>query len=398
MARVPLLDLAAQYRSVASDIEAAIKRVLASQRFILGPEVEQLEAEMAHYCGTRFAVGVSSGSDALLISLMALGIGPGDAVLTTPYSFFATAGAIVRVGAVPLFADVGEDYNLDPQSAERALLSSPLKTRAVIPVHLFGQPARMEEILALAKTHGLAVIEDAAQAIGAECEVAGDVRRAGSMGTVGCFSFFPSKNLGCCGDGGLVTTSDEALAERLRTLRGHGARPKYYHRFVGGNFRLDALQAAILRAKLPYLDGWSENRRHHAKLYRRLLTERGLVQSGLVRLCPVAPSTRRHVYNQFAVRVAARDTVRQMLDSQGVGSEVYYPLPLHLQECFSHLGYQEGDLPEAEQASSESLALPIYPELEEEQITYVVDCLEQVLTQAATRPAPAAMDVRPWGA
>jgi dTDP-4-amino-4,6-dideoxygalactose transaminase len=284
--RVPLLDLAAQHRSVAAGLKAAVNRVLASQRFILGPEVEALEAELARYCGTRFALGVSSGSDALVICLMALGIGPGDAVLTSSYSFFATAGAIARVGALPVFADIGEDFNLDPESAALALHRAPARVRAIIPVHLFGRIARMEEILDLAARHGLAVIEDAAQAIGAEYECAGRALRAGSMGTAGCFSFFPSQNLGCLGDGGLVTTSDEPLAERLRLLRSHGARPKYFHPLVGGNFRLDAIQAAVLRAKLPHLDAWTERRREHAATYRRLLAKCGLTRRGLVRLPP----------------------------------------------------------------------------------------------------------------
>jgi len=380
--RVPLLDLAAQYESVAWDVEAAIQRVLASQRFILGPEVEALEDRLAAYCGTRFAVGVSSGSDALLASLMALGIGPGDAVLTTPFTFFATAGAIARVGATPVFADIGADLNLSPEAAERALKESPLKVRAIIPVHLYGRPCRMAELLDLAASHGLEVIEDAAQAIGADYEYRGRIWRTGSLGRLGCFSFFPSKNLGCLGDGGLVTTDDRGLAERVRLLRGHGAKPKYFHAHIGGNFRLDALQAAVVSAKLPHLESWTAARRAHAATYRRVLEERGLVRRGLVRLLPKpeeSEGVRGHVYNQFVVRVPARDAVRQHLQAAGVGSEVYYPLPLHLQECFRYLGYHEGDLPRAEQAARDSLALPVYPELAEAQINYVVDCLEEAL-------------------
>jgi dTDP-4-amino-4,6-dideoxygalactose transaminase len=383
--KVPLLDLKAQYQSVAADVEAALRRVMDSQRFILGPEVEALEEELADYCGTRFAVGVSSGSDALIVSLMALGIGPGDAVLTSPYTFFATAGAIARVGAIPVFADIGEDFNLDPEAAERALAGSPLRVRAMIPGHLFGRCARMEELLELAKHYNLEVIEDAAQAIGAEYLSAGEVLRAGAMGRLGCFSFFPSKNLGCCGDGGLVTTSDPLLADRLRLLRGHGAKPKYYHSIIGGNFRLDALQAAVVRAKLPHLDGWTERRRQHAATYKRLLAESGLLRRGLLRLPPEVDEggkrggVRGHVYNQFVVRVPGRDVMRERLAEAGVSTEVYYPLPLHLQECFDYLGYREGDLPRAERAAKESLALPIYPELSEEQITYVVESLEAAL-------------------
>ncbi len=382
---VPFLDLTAQHREVAPEVEAAIGRVLSSGRYILGPEVEQLEMELARYCGARFAVGVSSGSDALLVSLTALGLGPGDAVLTTPYTFFATAGAIVRVGATPVFADIGEDFNLDPESAAHALRHSSCRVRAAIPVHLFGRPARMAELLQLAANYGLEIVEDAAQALGAEIAgPAGEPLPVGSLGRLGCFSFFPSKNLGALGDGGLVTTSDESLAERVRLLRSHGARPKYHHALVGGNFRLDALQAAVLRAKLPHLERWTERRIENAATYRRLLGERGLLASGLLSLPPEPPEgARSHVYNQFVVRVAAREAVRERLAGLGVATEVYYPLPLHLQECFRHLGYREGDLPRAEAAARESLALPIYPELSEEQIEYVVECLAEALTQYA---------------
>ena len=369
--KVPLLDLRAQYASIRGDLEAAMASVVASQRFILGPEVEACEEAIADYTGGRHGIGVSSGTDALLVALMAEGIGPGDEVITTPYSFFATAGAIALVGATPVFADVGPaTLNIDPDGiAERV---TP-KTRAIIPVHLFGQMAEMEPIMGIARSHGLVVIEDAAQAIGAEH----DGRRAGSSGHYGCFSFFPSKNLGCFGDGGMVVTNDRVRADRVRALRVHGGTARYRHSVVGGNFRLDALQAAVIRTKLPHLDGWSEARRANAARYGRRLDELARERPSLLRL--PATVTDRHVFNQYVVRVADRDLVRRSLTDSGIGTAIYYPLPLHLQECFAGLGYARGDLPESERAAERALALPVYPELADNQIDHVADTLKAAL-------------------
>jgi dTDP-4-amino-4,6-dideoxygalactose transaminase len=372
--RVPLLDLRAQYRKIKPEIQQAIEDVCESQRFIMGPKVEALESEIAAYCGTDYAVGVSSGTDALIVALMAAGLEPGDRVLTTPYSFFATAGSIVRLGGVPVFLDIDPaTYNLSAAKLDDALrrLQSDAATRvkAIMPVHLYGQCAEMTELQRLAAEHELFVIEDAAQAIGAEH----NGRRAGALGDCGCFSFFPSKNLGAFGDGGIVTTSDEALAQEMRCLRVHGARPKYYHRQVGGNFRLDALQAAVVSVKLRYLDEWTAGRQHNAVRYAELFDAAGL--GDRVQL-PVARQ-RRHIYNQFVIRVAdtERHDLRHYLDEAGIGTEIYYPVPLHLQECFAYLGYRAGDLPEAEAAARQTLALPIYAELNEEQLAYVVDTI-----------------------
>jgi dTDP-4-amino-4,6-dideoxygalactose transaminase len=364
-----LLDLQAQYATIRAEINAAVSRVAASQHFILGPEVTQCETAIAHYCGCARAVGVSSGTDALLVCLMAEGIGPGDEVLTTPYSFFATAGAVARLGARPVFADIRPDtYNLDVTALER--LVTP-RTRAIIPVHLFGQMCEMGPLMDLATRRGLVVIEDAAQAIGAESRGA----RAGTVGHYGCFSFFPSKNLGAFGDGGMVTTNDEARAERVSVLRGHGARPKYHHALVGGNFRLDALQAAVVAAKMPHLDAWTAARQRNAARYRELFGRTGLVERGLVS-CP-AEVTDRHVFNQFVVRLDNRDGVQSALRHAEVGTEVYYPVPLHLQQCFGPLGYKAGDFPQAEAAASSTLALPIYPELTSEQQEWVVSVIQR---------------------
>ncbi len=363
-APVPLLDLKAQYATIRSEIQAAMDRVVESQHFILGPEVEALEREVAAYTQCAHGVGVSSGTDALLVALMAIDVRPGDEVITTAYSFFATAGAVARLGARPVFVDIEpQTYNIDPAQIAAAITP---RTRAIIPVHLYGQMADMEQIMAVAVRHGLVVIEDAAQAIGAEQRG----RRAGSVGHMGCFSFFPSKNLGGFGDGGMVTTNDPNLADRLALLRGHGARPKYHHQFIGGNFRLDALQAAVLRVKLRHLDGWIVGRQRNAALYRRLLAAAG---------DPVAaPAERpdgRHIYNQFVVRTSQRDPLMARLRAHAIGHEVYYPVPLHLQECFADLGYRTGDLPESESAARETLALPIYPELRADQIERVVAAL-----------------------
>lgn len=375
---VPLLDLKAQHDPIRKDLLAAMERVLDQNNFILGREVNELEERVAVYSNTRYAVGVSSGTDALLASLMALNIQPGDEVITTPLSFFATVGAIMRVGAKPVFVDIDPvTYNLDPPHIASAITS---RTRAIIPVHLYGQCADMTPILQVASRHGLTVVEDAAQAIGAEY---GDGRRAGSMGTVGCFSFFPSKNLGGLGDGGMVVTNDEKLAERLRVLRVQGGKPKYYHRIIGGNFRLDTLQAAVLNVKLPYLDRWTTLRQKHAELYERLLGELKVESEFGVRLPQAIYKhigvRHYHIYNQFVIAVPKRDALRDYLKTKGIGTEIYYPVPLHLQECLQALGHREGDYPVAERACRELLALPIYPELNEDQQHYVAQTVREGL-------------------
>ena len=365
---VPLLDLKAQYATIKEEVLDAVHAVLDNQYFILGPTVAECEERIAEYCRCAYAVGVSSGSDALLISLMAEGIGPGDEVITTPYTFFATVGCIARTGATPVFVDIHPDtYNIDQNKIEAALTDM---AKAIIPVHLYGQCADMDPIMEIAHRHGLTVIEDAAQAIGAEYKG----RRAGSIGHFGCFSFFPSKNLGAGGDGGMVVTQDEARAEKLRVLRTHGSKPKYYHSMIGGNFRLDALQAAIVNAKLPHLDGWTAGRQANADRYRRLFEESGLAESDRVQL-PYAAADGRHIYNQFVIRVQRRDELRAYLKDHNIGTEIYYPVPLHLQECFAHLGHRPGDFPESEAAAKQTLALPIYPELTDEQAGHVIDCI-----------------------
>lgn len=358
--------------------------VMKSQHFILGPEVEGLEREIARYCQCRHAIGVSSGSDALLISLMCIGIRPGDEVITTPYTFFATAGAIARLGATPVFVDIDPlTYNIAADRIEAALTA---KTRVIIPVHLYGQMAEMDPIMEIAGRHKLYVVEDAAQAIGAEYHGC----RAGSIGHAGCLSFFPSKNLGAFGDAGMVITNDSDLADRLRLLRNHGYRPKYYNKVVGGNFRLDALQAAVLRVKLRYLDGWTAARHRNAATYCRLFCEAGLAEhpNGVSEesiprsvALPVEREGRRHVYNQFVIRVHGdrRRALMDHLKKRDVGCEIYYPCPLHLQECFGDLGYCEGDFPEAEQAAAQTVALPIYAELTEAQQETVVSAIVETL-------------------
>ena len=353
-APIPLLDLAAQNAPLLPEIRAAMDRVVASHAFILGPEVEALERELAADLGVRHALGVSSGTDALLLALMALEVGPGDEVVTTPYSFFATAGCVARVGATPVFADVDpRTLNLDVGKARAAITP---RTKAILPVHLFGQPCDPAGIAALARESGLPVVEDAAQAIGART-AEGPV---GGLGAVGCFSFFPSKNLGAFGDAGLVTTNDDALAEKMRRLRSHGGHPKYFHAMIGGNFRLDALQAAVLRVKRPHLPGWTEARRRNAARYDALFAEAALPAALLRTPERIEPG---HIYNQYVIRTSHRDALKAHLTAQGIGSEIYYPLPLHRQACFAYLGHAEGAFPEAERAARESLALPIFPEL-----------------------------------
>ena len=367
---VPLLDLQAQYRPLREELLAAIARVCDSQRFIMGPEVEALEQELAKSLGVAEAVTVSSGTDALLATMMALGIGPGDEVVTSTYSFFATAGCVTRLGATPRLVDIDPvTYNIDPAALRRALTP---RTKAILPVHLYGLCADMDPILSVAAAAGIAVIEDACQAIGATC----NGRQAGTIGRAGCFSFFPSKNLGAFGDAGLVTTNDAALAHEIRLLRNHGAEQRYFHKRIGGNFRLDAIQAAVLRVKLPHLARWTSLRRENAARYRRLFERHGL--AALVTL-PSEPSGYLHIYNQFIVRVPDRDRVRAFLTEHGIGTEIYYPVPFHLQECFAPLGHGRGDFPNAEAAADSTIALPIYGELTEEQQDTVVRTLADAL-------------------
>jgi dTDP-4-amino-4,6-dideoxygalactose transaminase len=365
--KIPLLDLKAQYASIRTEIRDAIDRVCDSQHFILGPEVVAFEKAVASFCGAKFAVGVSSGTDALLAALMAVRTGPGDEVITTSYSFFSTAGVISRLGASPVFVDIDpRTFNIDASVVASKITS---RTKAVMPVHLFGVCAQMDPIVEAAKEHGIYVIEDAAQAIGAR-DAQG--KSAGTIGHMGCFSFFPSKNLGAFGDGGMVVTDDERLAETLRVLRVHGGKPKYYHRIIGGNFRLDALQAAILKVKLQHLSSWTEARRRNAERYRILFERTGLLTR--VSLPEDVPG---HIYNQFVVRLPDRNRLRSFLSERGVETEIYYPVPLHLQECFLELGHSEGDFPCAEEAARDSLALPIYPEMTEIQQEYVVSQIRE---------------------
>lgn len=360
---IPLLDLRAQFAPIRAEILAAATAVMDTQMFILGDEVRQLEQEIAAYSGARFAIGCASGSDALYLALLAMGVKPGDAVLTTPYTFFATAGSIVQAGARPVFVDVvPETFNMDVSRVEKALDADP-NIRAIVPIHLFGACADMDPLMEIGRRRGIPVIEDAAQSIGAEYQG----WRAGSLGDVACFSFFPSKNLGAFGDGGMLTTNDPELAERLAALRVHGSRKKYYHEMVGINSRLDALQAAILRVKFRYLDSWTAGRQRNAALYRETIAA--------LRLPVVAPTAApyntRHVYNQFSICAERRDELHAFLKQHGIGSEIYYPLPLHLQPCFADLGYQPGDFPVSEHLASRALALPIFAELAPEDIAQV---------------------------
>ena len=370
--KVPLLDIPLSYQEILADVEKNISEVIQSGWFILGPVVAELEQQIADYCGAKYAVGVSSGTDALLISLMAAGVGEGDEVITTPFTFFATAGSISRLGAKPVFVDIEpETFNIDPNQIESKITN---KTRAILPVHLYGQCAEMDSILDLARKNNLTVIEDAAQAIGSEYKG----RRAGSMGDYGCFSFFPTKNLGGFGDGGMVTMNSEELYEQVKILRVHGSEPKYYHKVIGGNFRIDAIQAAVVLAKLKYLDRWTEKRRSNAETYARLFRERGLTEQ----LTPPAEVVPRHVYNQYVVRVKEkRDELRKYLGENNVATEIYYPLPLHLQDCFASLGHKKGDFPESEKAAEETIALPVFPELTDEQLEYVVATITQHLAK-----------------
>ena len=370
--KVPLLDLEAQYRPLRDALLAAMTRVADSQRFIMGPEVDGLELELAALLGVRHAVAVSSGTDALLLALMALDIMAGDEVVTTTYSFFATAGTIARVGARPVFVDIDPaTFNIDPAQAVAAITP---RTRAIMPVHLFGLSADLDPIMDAAGRAGIPVIEDAAQAIGSTYKS----RPLGGIGMFGGFSFFPSKNLGAFGDAGLLTTNDDVLAERARLLRTHGMKPKYYHHLVGANFRMDALQAAVLRVKAPHLAEWTAGRRRNAARYRTLFRDAGL--DGAIEL-PQEPSDRMHIFNQFVIRTPARDALKRHLDEQGIGNEIYYPVPFHLQPCFAHLGYRRGAFPHAERAADESLAIPIYGELTAAQQEAVVSSIGRFVHQ-----------------
>ena len=386
--KVPLLDLKAQYTTIREEILTALEKVLEDQYFILGPEVTELEEKVAEYSSCRYGIGVSSGSDALLICLIAEEIGPGDEVITTPYSFFATAGVISRLGAKPVFVDIDSDtYNINSDLIEEKITP---QTRAIIPVHLYGQCADMDPILEIAGQKGLVVIEDAAQAIGAEYVSGSKIHRAGSMGDYGCFSFFPTKNLGGFGDGGMVVTNDPDRAEKLKILRVHGSKPKYYHKYVGGNFRLDALQAAVLNAKLNHLDRWTAKRQENAARYDAAFQASGLSDNGFI--IPPKPvwkdifssnpgslesSSHFHIYNQYVIATPHRDELKSYLFNKGIGTEIYYPVPLHLQECFSGLGYSPDSCPVSEEAASNTLALPIYPELTPEQQEYVVSSIRE---------------------
>ncbi|HUV40224.1 MAG TPA: DegT/DnrJ/EryC1/StrS family aminotransferase [Sedimentisphaerales bacterium] len=376
---VPFLNLKAQYAGIKEQLLQAIGEVCDSQMLCLGPKVEEFEARIAEYCGSKCAVGVSSGTDALLVSLMALGIRPGDEVITTPFTFFATAGAIVRVGAKPVFVDVQDDScNIDPAQIEEKITD---KTRAIIPVDMFGQAADMEPIMEIAAGGGLSVIEDSCQSLGASRNGI----KCGNLGTVGCFSFYPTKNLGGFGDGGMVITSEEKLAEKIRILRDHGQQPRYFYDLVGGNFRLDAIQAAVLIVKLKYLDEWNEKRRQNAAIYDRILGQAPVI-------CPRVRAGNTSIYHQYAIRAAERDSLQTFLGENNVGSAVFYPQPLHLQACFRDLGYKKGDFPVAEKVCKEVLSLPIYPELSEKQIEYAADMVVKFYKSRGCVQAAAAKD------
>ena len=374
--KIPLLDLKAQLDTIRDEVKGVVDEVLESTRYIMGPKVTELEEKIAAYCGAKYGVGVSSGTDALLISLMALDLQPGDLVLTTPYSFFATAGVVARLNATPVFVDIDTDtYNIDPQRITQWFTDNPDKAdqvKAIIPVHLYGQCADMDRILKIAGNYDIPVIEDAAQAIGSKYPSKDGVKRAGSMGTTGCFSFFPSKNLGSIGDGGMVTTNDEKLAEKLVKLRNHGSHPKYYHAMIGGNFRLDPIQAAVLLVKLKHLDKWHARRQANAAYYDEHLNIAGVKQPA------IAYQRDYHIYNQYIITVPGdRDKLREYLNANDVGHEVYYPVPFHQQECFQYLGYKTGDFPDSEFAAQHTIALPIYPELSDEMQQYVIDKIQE---------------------
>jgi dTDP-4-amino-4,6-dideoxygalactose transaminase len=369
--KIPFFDLAVQFNSIENEIKSALDEVFQSQQFIMGPKVQALEESMAQYCHTRYAVGVASGSDALLLSLMALGIGTGDEVLLPPFTFFATAGSVSRLGATPIFVDIDrETYNIDPSKIEEKITA---RTKAIIPVHLFGQCADMNPLFKIAREKKLFIIEDAAQALGAEYKrkVGSEGRRAGQMGDLGCFSFYPTKNLGAFGDAGMVVTDNAGLAKKVRLLRVHGSQPKYFHKSIGINSRLDTIQAAILLVKFKYLEKWTAERQRKAERYQGLFQD--LLSSVKGLKLPIVQYQNRHIFHQYVIRVPERDRLKQFLAEEGIGTDIYYPIPLHLQECYSFLKYRRGDLPNSEKASEEVLALPIYPELTEDQQREVVN-------------------------
>jgi dTDP-4-amino-4,6-dideoxygalactose transaminase len=368
---VPLLDLKAQLKTIEKDVKDAVNDVINSTRYIMGPKVVELEEQIAEYTGAKYATGVSSGTDALLISLMALDVGPGDIVITTPFSFFATAGVIARLNAIPVFVDIDPDtYNLSPDALRHWFGTNREKidkVKAIIPIHLYGQCADMDQIFDIVGEHNIPVVEDAAQAIGARYPSKSGVKKAGTMGTMGCFSFFPSKNLGAMGDGGMVVTNDAMIDEKLKKLRNHGAKPKYYHALIGGNFRLDPIQAAILLVKLPHLDKWHAMRQKNAVYYDENLNVKGIKKPF------VAYKREFHIYNQYVISVAKkRDDLRKYLTENNTGTEIYYPVPFHEQECFRHLGYKSGDFSNSEYTATHTIALPIYPELTTEMQDYVI--------------------------
>ena len=385
--KVPLLDLKPQYLSLKKELDEAILKVAESQHFILGPEVERMEKSFCNYLNCKQALGVSSGTDALLLALMGIGIGVGDEVIVPTYSFFATAGVVSRLNATPVFVDSDPvTFNIDPLQVEKKITKN---TRAIIPVHLYGQSCDMDRIMEIARSRNLKIIEDAAQAIGVQYK---DGRFVGTFGDIGCYSFFPSKNLGCFGDGGLNVTNDEKLGKHLHILRVHGGYPKYYHKFIGGNFRIDAIQSAVINVKLPHLDGWSEQRRKNAEAYNKLFIEAGLAEvTGKTKfdeknkvLLPKAiykdsGVKNYHIFNQYIIRVEKRDELRKFLSENEIGNEIYYPVPFHLQECFADLGYSKGDFPAAEFAADTSIALPIYPELGKDQISFVVSKIKEFI-------------------
>ncbi len=377
--KVPFFDLAIQFKSIESEIKWALDEVFQSQQFIMGPKVQALEEAIAQYCQTRYALGVASGSDALLLSLMACGVGTGDEVLLPPFTFFATAGSVSRLGATPVFVDIDrETYNLDPSKIEEKITA---RTKAILPVHLFGQCTDMDPLLEIAKEKKLFVIEDAAQALGAEYKpkVGSEGQRAGKIGDLGCFSFYPTKNLGAFGDAGMVVTDNSLLAEKVRLLRVHGSQPKYFHKAIGINSRLDTIQAAVLLVKLKYLEKWTAERQRKAKRYEALF--QNLASSGKGLKLPAVQFQNRHIFHQYVIRAPERDRLRKFLAEEGIGTDIYYPVPLHLQECYSFLKYRRGDLPASEKASEEVLALPIYPELTEDHQEMVVDRIEAFYTK-----------------
>lgn len=387
---IPFLDLKIQLEDIKSEILKEINNVIDSGRYILGPKVEELEKDISNFCSVKHSIGVSSGTDALLVSLMALNINKDDIVITTPFSFFSTVEVISRLGARPVFIDIDPNtYNIDPEKLEDFLMTGISgcttkqrfdisKVKAIIPVHLYGQCSDMEKIYNIASSYSISIIEDSAQSLGSECPFKNSIKKAGTIGKTGCFSFFPSKNLGCFGDGGMVVTNDDNIAEMIRVLRVHGGKPKYYHKLIGGNFRLDSIQAAVLKVKLPYLNIWNSHRQENAILYNDLFKEFELEIKPPSRIYFSKLKVKYdHIFNQYIIRVKNRDKLKIFLKDRGIGTEIYYPVSFHLQECLSYLGYKEGDFPESEKASKEVLALPIYPEIKIEYQCYIVKCIKE---------------------